>query len=154
LIRTASYGQCSTGSEGSKCRDQPKMMTGRVRAGNERSEPLNETRFRFRSFKMGAIPVLLENIPWSGVKNQMKLDLRIGTIGRLGKCRQKQSASREVEVREKSRAANPVWDRVRFPSSSAVYAARAAPLGAGDPCSRPCVLRSSSISGRWMPYWA
>jgi hypothetical protein len=52
-----------TGSEKSTCRNQTEMMPGRVRAGNERSEPLNETTFRFGSVRMGAIPVLLGNLP-------------------------------------------------------------------------------------------
>jgi len=46
----------------------------RSRAGEVRSEPLNKTRFRFRSFAIEAIPLLLGNIPKSEAKNQMKLD--------------------------------------------------------------------------------
>jgi len=33
-----------------------------------------------------------------------------------------------------------------------IYAALATPRGAGAPCKRPWVLRSSSISGQWIPY--
>jgi hypothetical protein len=35
-----------------------------------------------------------------------------------------------------------------FSPSIEAYAARAVPLGAGEPCSSPCVLRSSSTSGQ------
>jgi hypothetical protein len=39
------------------------MVPGRVRAEKEMSETLNENRFRVRFVRMGAIPVLLGNIP-------------------------------------------------------------------------------------------
>ena len=38
-----------------------------------RSEPRNQTSVRFRSSAMVKMPELVENIPWAGAKNQMKL---------------------------------------------------------------------------------
>jgi hypothetical protein len=39
------------------------MMPGRVRAGKEIAEPLNETKYRFRLFGIGKSLFLASNIP-------------------------------------------------------------------------------------------
>ena len=49
-------------------------------ASEIRSEPLNDTRFRFRSERMEKIPRLGRIIPLSAVKNQIKMNRRSGAI--------------------------------------------------------------------------
>jgi hypothetical protein len=44
------------------------------------SEPLNDTRFRFRSGRMEKIPRFGRIIPLSAVKNQIKMNRRSGAI--------------------------------------------------------------------------
>jgi hypothetical protein len=51
------------------------MMSGRVRAEKEMSEPLRKTRDRFRSVGLGKGLYLAPNIPWPARKNQMKFEV-------------------------------------------------------------------------------
>ena len=67
-------------AKGQNARDQPEMMPGRERAEKEMSEPLRETRDRFRSVGIGKSLYLAPNIPWPARKNQMKLKWGIDDI--------------------------------------------------------------------------